>query len=222
LQKLQLRYFSPIEDKNKLNEVQGVLLEVFFDGVFEKFEYFEQQALSAHNQVVQLRTDLLPGYVFYNDQSLTYRFTQTLFENLHWDYFPGYPDKHQVRMFANIDKEPRIWNLSHSLFSYLDQEYKNFKLEQFIGKNQHDVIIHVDSQVLKGMSGRCKDGFPRHHVAFEQGEVWIADSRKISHQIYYGNRSIIYAMEVEIGSMLDGNSRFNKQMEALHRKHARK
>ena len=221
LQKMQHKYFAVIDPSGQLNRIQKAMVDSFFAGSVEEFSKFCAQARSAYEQILKLRTDLFPHYRFENDVSLTYRFTETLFENIHWDSFPDYPDKHQVRFFTNLDKTPRLWNMSHNLYEYLDKEYEQLGLEKYRYNNPNTVIAHIDREVLGGMRNRCLDDLPKHHVAFEQGDVWFADSRALSHQIYYGKRAIIYSMEAEVESMVDPDKRFDRRIALLHEQHAK-
>jgi hypothetical protein len=61
------------------------------------------------------------------------------------------------------------------------------------------------------------DEEPRHRIAFEPGEVWLGESRLLSHQIYYGEAAMVYMWFVEASSMANPDNRFNERVEALHR-----
>ena len=74
----------------------------------------------------------------------------------------------------------------------------------------------MDRNVLGGMGNRCLDGWERHSIAFEQGDIWLADSRLISHQIYQGNRAAIYMFHIKPESMHDPEMRFNRRIARLH------
>ena len=58
---------------------------------------------------------------------------------------------------------------------------------------------------------------PRHRIAFDPGEVWLGESRLISHQIYYGEAAMVYMWFVDTSSMADPANRFNERVERLHR-----
>ena len=64
------------------------------------------------------------------------------------------------------------------------------------------------------------DNEPRHRIAFEPGEVWLGESRMISHQIYYGESAMVYMWFVEVESMFEPKNRFNARIEAIHREMA--
>ena len=52
--------------------------------------------------------------------------------------------------------------------------------------------------------------------SIEQGDIWLADSRLISHQIYQGNRAIIYMFHIKPESMDNPEKRFNHRIAKLH------
>ncbi len=59
------------------------------------------------------------------------------------------------------------------------------------------------------------DNQPRHRVAFDPGEVWLGESRLISHQIYYGEAAMVYMWFVRPSRRwrIPAN-RFNARVEA--------
>ena len=61
------------------------------------------------------------------------------------------------------------------------------------------------------------DSQPRHRVAFDPGEVWLGESRLISHQINYGDAAMVYMWFVRPGSMAEPANRFNARLERIHR-----
>ena len=218
IKKMQLHNFSPSRVGPKRTPMQLAMIEQFFGGDDARFLYFTQQADSAYEQVSAILGKLFPSYRL-TEQSLTYRFTETLFENLHWDSFPGYADHHQIRVFCNVDDGPRIWQLSHRLYPYLEENYERLDLRRAAGDNPNEVVGIMDREVLGGMRNRCLDGFPKHHVSFEPGEIWFGDSRAISHQVYYGRRAVIYALECDNETMQDPEKRFDRRIAALHERH---
>ncbi len=78
------------------------------------------------------------------------------------------------------------------------------------------MLDHIAGSVLGGTQNTWMDSEPRHRVAFEPGEVWLGESRLISHQIYYGEAALVYMWFVNVSSMASQANRFNKQVETLH------
>jgi hypothetical protein len=56
----------------------------------------------------------------------------------------------------------------------------------------------------------------RHHLAFAPGEVWLCESRLVSHQIYSGYRASAAMFYVKPESMDDPELRFNARIHRLH------
>jgi hypothetical protein len=145
------------------------------------------------------------------------RLTRTLFENLHWDNHSINDDFHQVRLFANLDSRPRIWNVSHLFTRWVREFYVEHDLGRFAGTDPNLMIDYITGNVLGGTTQTWMDSQPRHLVAFEPGEVWLAESRLLSHQIVYGDAAIVYMWFVEPQSMIDPQARFNARVEDVHR-----
>lgn len=217
IQKLSYKYIISLDPNRPQNRIQEAIFKNAFDGNINKFLYFQKQVKQGHKQVLKLFERLFPKYECF-ELSGTWRFTPTLFENLHWDNFPDMDDRHQARIFINIDNNPRIWHTSYQLEDFCRENYSQLNLHKFKESNPNDVINFMDKNVFGGMENRCLDGFERHCIAFEQGDIWLADSRLISHQIYQGNRAIIYMFHIKPESMDDPEKRFNRRIERLHEK----
>jgi hypothetical protein len=79
------------------------------------------------------------------------------------------------------------------------------------------MLDFITGEVLGGTRKTWMDKQPRHRVAFEPGEVWLGESRLVSHQIYYGESAMVYMWFVKAASMADPKNRFNERVENLHR-----
>ena len=77
------------------------------------------------------------------------------------------------------------------------------------------MLDYITGEVLGGTRKTWMDNQPRHRIAFDPGEVWLGESRLISHQIYYGERALVYMWFVD---RIDGEpeNRFNARIEELH------
>jgi len=181
-------------------------------GVFEK----AATALkNAHEQVLRIFEMCFPDYQPFR-LIPSARLTRTLFENLHWDNHSIDDDFHQARIFANLDTRPRIWNVGHPYPQWVREHYHEHDLGRFAGKDPNLMIDYANGQVLGGTQELWKDTAPRHRVAFEPGEVWLAESRLISHQIVYGEAAMVYMWFVRNDSMADPEKRFNRRIQSVH------
>jgi hypothetical protein len=95
--------------------------------------------------------------------------------------------------------------------------YDEYDLGRFAGKDPNLLIDFVTGQVFGGTWNKWMDSEPRHRIAFDPGEVWLGESRLISHQIYYGEAAMVYMWFVRAASMANPNNRFNLQVEEVHR-----
>lgn len=159
-----------------------------FDGDVGKLIYFKEQVDSGNSQSDALYARLFPRYVP-TRRVHTWRLTSTKFENLHWDNF-GIPEPfQQVRIFTNIASSPRLWRTSHRIDQFAASVYQERCLADFAGKIGDDLNRFLNKAALGGMKTPCLDRMPKHHIAFEQGEVWLCETRIVSHQIYHGERA---------------------------------
>jgi hypothetical protein len=201
--------------------IHRAIIDGLCNGDQELFMRVQRSMRSAHDEVMALFSRCFPGYEYFKVIP-SVRLTQTLFENLHWDNHGIDDDFQQVRIFVNLDRRPRIWNVSHSFINFARDVYEEHHLERFAGHDPNEMNNYIVGKILGGTAGACTDPLPRHVVAFEPGEVWFGESRMISHQIYYGERAMVYMFFVKPAGMLDQGRRFNAQVETLHRSFARR
>ena len=169
----------------------------------------------AHEVVLDLFATCFPSYEFYRVIP-SVRLSTTLFENLHWDNHGIADDFQQVRIFCNLDTRPRIWHTSHNFIRFAETVYREHHLERFEGKDPNELNNYICGKILGGAQGACIDNLPRHVIAFEPGEIWFGESRILAHQIFYGERAMVYMYFVKPEGMLSPQRRFNKQVDDLH------
>lgn len=166
---------------------QFVFQEVF-DRDPGKLSYFQEQVREGNSQSDALYAQIFPNYIA-TRRVHTWRFTSTMFENLHWDNF-GIPEIfQQVRIFTNIAASPRLWRTSHRIDHFAAAVYEQHGLADFADKMGDDLNRFVNKAALGGMKAPCLDRMPKHHIAFDQGEVWLCETRIVCHQIYHGERA---------------------------------
>jgi hypothetical protein len=185
-----------------------------------RLAYFKEQVRSGDAQSDALYNRIFPSYRT-TRTVYTWRFTSTKFENLHWDNF-GIPEPfHQVRIFTNIAASPRLWRTSHRIDHYSDLIYDEQGLDRFAGKIGDDLNYFVNNSVLGGMTTPCLDRLPKNHIAFEQGDVWLCETRIVAHQIYHGEKAFAAMYFSDPTSIDRPELGFEARMEQLHNKHAR-
>lgn len=195
--------------------IRQALFEVLCEGNGKVFDRAARALESAHEQALQMFERCFCGYQAYR-LIPSVRLTRTLFENLHWDDHSIDDDFHQARVFANLDTRPRIWNLSHRVSAIMERLYEEHDLSRFAGRDPNEMLFYINSSVLGGSSRKWMDQLPRHRIAFDPGEVWLAESRLISHQIYYGEAALVYMWFVKASSMRNPDKRFNAIAEQVH------
>jgi len=223
LKKLTSPYFfkgkAPKESNGRLifdDPVRQAIFDVLCRGEQDTFERAAKALRYAHDEILRLFDLCFPGYeTFRFIPSL--RLTRTLFENLHWDNHSIDDDFHQARIFANLDSRPRIWNISHQFIDWVRDNYARYDLARFAGKDPNMMLDFITGKVLGGTVETWKDTLPRHRVAFDPGEVWLGESRLLSHQIFYGEAAMVYMWFVNSASMANPANRFNGRVEAVHR-----
>jgi hypothetical protein len=227
LKKLEAKHFfegdAPVRDGNGSlrfdNRLRQALFDVVCRGDIELYEHASTGLRAAHEAALKLFETAFPTYEPFRLIS-SLRLTQTLFENLHWDNHSIDDDFHQARVFANLDTRPRIWHVSHRFPEMMGQLYVEHDLGRFADGDPNELINFITGRLLGGTSKKWLDTLPRHKIAFEPGEMWLGESRLVSHQIYYGEAAMVYMWFVNAASMANGENRFNAQVARVHREMA--
>jgi hypothetical protein len=210
---------APVEKNGRLifrEPVRQAIYDVICRGDRATFDRASLALKSAHEQLLRLFDVCFPQYETFRLVP-SIRLTQTLFENLHWDNHSIDDDFHQARIFTNLDIRPRIWNVGHRFPDWVRMHYDEYDLGRFAGKDPNLLIDFVTGDILGGTRKTWKDNEPRHRIAFQPGEVWLGESRLISHQIYYGESAMVYMWFVNRRSMADPAKAFNSRVDALHK-----
>jgi len=223
LKKLTSPYFfngePPLERNGRLlfaDPTRQLVYDVLCRGDRSVFNEAGRALRLAHEEIVRIFKICFPSYEVTRFIP-SVRLTKTLFENLHWDNHSIDADFHQARIFANLDRRPRLWNVGHRFPDWVRKFYHEHDLGRFAGRDPNLLIDYVTGSVLGGTRNTWMDKEPRHRVAFDPGEVWLGESRLISHQIYYGEAAMVYMWFVQPASMANADSRFNQRISELHR-----
>ncbi|HET6941615.1 MAG TPA: hypothetical protein VFH89_05600 [Sphingomicrobium sp.] len=223
LKKLTALHFfegeKPVARRGRLlfaDPVRQAVFDVLCRGNRDVFERAAGALKSAHDELHRIFKICFPNYETFRSVP-SVRLTQTLFENLHWDNHSINDDFHQARIFANLDIRPRLWSVGRGFTDWVRKFYIEHDLGRFAGKDPNLMIAYITGEVLGGTRNSWMDREPRHRIAFEPGEVWLAESRLISHQIYYGEAAMVYMWFVDPASMSAPSNRFNEQVEQVHR-----
>lgn len=206
-------------DPSSSNSLDQFVFREIFESDTGKLSYFQEQVKSGDSQSDALYARLFPNYV--STRSVyTWRFTSTMFENLHWDNF-GIPEPfHQVRIFTNIASSPRLWRTSHRIDDFADSIYGQCGLAQ-LADGIGDDLNRTVNRFVGGMKAACLDRLPKNHIAFEQGDVWICETRLVAHQIYHGEKAFAAMYFSDPQTMDRPELAFDARVARLHDRHRR-
>jgi hypothetical protein len=222
LKKLTSPYFFkgklPKEVDGRLtfsDPVRQAIFDILCGGDRETFKRAALALRYAHDETLRIFDICFPDYDAFRFIP-SVRLTRTLFENLHWDNHSIDDDFHQARIFANLDSRPRIWSVSHRFTDWIRDNYVEYDLARFAGRDPNLMLNFITGEVLGGTVNTWMDNMPRHRIAFDPGEVWLGESRLLSHQIFYGEAALVYMWFVNRESMSNPGNRFNARVEAIH------
>jgi hypothetical protein len=164
--------------------------------------YFQTQIHNAQKFIYDYVNTVFPTYKLGGDGT-TWRFLPTRDENMHFDIY-GHPKTFHIRIFVNLDKEPRIWRSSYNLSEAFDVAVKNYGLEPLQRCGNHKVVNKWLNKNLFG-KGDAEKKFPYNEYHFPYGCMWMAYSQNVSHQIVYGNKMIAFTFGISSDGMINSN-----------------
>lgn len=148
---------------------------------------------------------LFPSYRFLEtDSGITWRFTVTESEEMHYDSYGGAEiENHHVRLFLNLDDRPRLWGIGNPVTRTL-KIYRD-RLAPY--KHLHPNILNNEvNSALPWVE------VPRHYAMFMPGNAWLVNSQLVAHEIIYGRKMVACTFEVDPRSMQDPSKSFNAKV----------
>jgi len=179
-------------------------------------QQFQVHAERISAQVTPILNRIFKDQV-YHERVLTWRMLETVQEDLHIDIYSEETTDFQIRMFVNLDIVPRIWHTSHTLEGLLQQFGHRLTDAELATLGPTALCRLLCKRVYGGLAQAGKDGQPRHTAFFLPGEVWMVDSRRISHQIFYGRRALSLDYRATPESMNDPSKHYTRSVEAYRR-----
>jgi hypothetical protein len=160
--------------------------------------YVNHQIQSVFSQLRHAIRVLLPRYRTMREIAVTWRFTPTRDEPTHYDQYDEgtdlYTHDHRVKIFLNLDFEPRLWRTTHRLAELLRKYRQEFPDE--IPAHLNDL-----AKVVNKWSGL--QDVPAHTISFPTNSAIIANAEVIGHKVVSGNRMVTGEFLVDQSDMLD-------------------
>ena len=205
----------------KPGAITDEFLQFVYDKVFladeGRLKKYKAEVKRGNEQSEAIIRKVFPTYEFTKIMP-TWRFTRTMFENLHWDNFKIEDHKfQQVRVFTNMAPTPRIWRTHDSFLTYCERHYEEHGLARFAGQNADRMVRHINNNVIGGQAKAPLDNLPKTHIAWEQGDVWLAETRVVSHQIYIGEKAFASMNFANPETMERPEQLFDHRVERLHK-----
>jgi hypothetical protein len=150
--------------------------------------YLQNQIAQFNAQLRQGLSQLFPRYYSLKEGNITWRLTETAQEGMHFDIFnQGMPlsdaDKnwHRVKLFINIDSEPRHWRTTLDFPGVLKTCRYSLPDE-----------LPDDVNVVSDIIDRCGvlRTLPFHEIAYPTMSAVIANGETVAHEVMRGRRCV--------------------------------
>ncbi|KPK06246.1 MAG: hypothetical protein AMJ64_09675 [Betaproteobacteria bacterium SG8_39] len=164
--------------------------------------YVQSQIARFNSQLrIALRVLFPRYYSLERNVNITWRLTETRDEGMHLDVFDsGRPmsaklrAQHRVKIFVNIDTEPRRWRVSYDLPELLKR-----------CRDQLPDALPDDVNVLNNVLDKIGvlDALPAHQVAYPTMSAVIVNAEAVAHEVVFGRRMVAGEFICDSADMLD-------------------
>ena len=185
------------------------LLFQTFNGNIGLYLAFRREVIKLSSQVRDYIPQLFFHYNFLK-YNVSWRFTPTGPEGMHLDHFGSGADVQYVRLFINLDEQPRVWHLTQQLDDLAARYYESGNFAALREAGGNEFCRHMNPLAFK------KKSFDYHIVKFHQGDVWLCDTRLVSHQIVSGHRMLGTHFVADPQSMQDPKQRLEHRVQGYH------
>lgn len=172
--------------------------------------YLQSQVASFNWQLRRGLQVLFPAYHSLQDVNITWRMTETIEEGMHLDVFgngaptpPAARLAHRIKVFVNVDNEPRQWRTSFDLPGVLD------KCRERLPAELPD-DLNVVNDILDKL-GLLKD-LPYHDLAYPPMSAVICNGEAVAHEVVFGQRVVGAEFMCHQRDMLDPGKHTHHRM----------
>ena len=163
--------------------------------------YLQSQIAAFDAQLRHGLSVLFPRYRSMRTLNITWRLLETAREGMHLDVFEGgrplaapIRSSLRVKIFINIDLEPRRWRTSLDLPAILSA-----------GRGKLPQELADDLNVVNGVIDRfgVLETLPAHSVQYGTMSAVLVNAEVVAHEVVYGRRMVAGEFAVEARDMLD-------------------
>lgn len=177
-------------------------------GAGPKTLYLYDQIVHVNQQVRIGLRQLFPRYFGLKELNLTWRFTQTENEVMHYD---GYPSQGlnkamhwlRIKFFINVDSLPRVWRVSHHLSHVLTTCFDPRLDPMPTDINTVNTLIGTTDVLFKE---------PAHRIEWPAMAAVFANGDATAHEVVFGRRAIGGDFAVPTQEMLLPEHQLERQL----------
>ena len=164
-----------------------------------------------NQELLRLLHVIFPSYRVEREQ-YSWRFLETgyFILPLHLDSYGSDEDRQYVRFFINLDREPRVWRVSHRVDEMMRRHYRDQDWGRFTNAPANQLCSSVSRLIHESPDIPC------HEISFEQGDLWLVDTRTVPHGVVSGNRMVVTHFWIDPQSMENPSKRLDARVAALH------
>ena len=207
-------FSKKINSKNE-NRISkwNLFLEQVFAGNIEVYQNFKSEVHRVEKQIDALVRTIFRKESF-STEFISWKFQRVEGENMHIDNLACSNHSAQVRLFANLDTEPRLWSVGAHMRAYAERLFETAGLGE-LADDPYSFNGRLSQAAFGSSLESCNE--PRHLVEFEPGEIWLANSSLVAHQVRKGRLLCTGHYEYPYARCLNPEEALPKQIQALVR-----
>ncbi len=164
------------------------------------------------DQVLPVYKSLFSGYRFTRG-NIAWRLNDIHATKMHIDCYEQPHTEHFVRMFINLDSQPRIWHTSWHIDELIEQVRGQIPESDLRALSANDLWTELNKKAFGATVDEWWREVQRHAVFFAPGDCWSVDSRIVGHQIFYGRRAVSIDFVVDPASMVNPEGHYLRRAE---------
>lgn len=198
-----------VRDNNVIKfDADHLLLKLF--GQSELAGYMQSQIRTVNDQIREGLRTILPKYFSLAAGNITWRMTETRDGGMYIDFWnqgraasSKESSLHRIKLFLNIDKEPRQWRTSLSIPEIMARYRSELPAKIPVDRNSFAAMI-APMEFLQRM--------PSHKIAYPTMSAILVNAEAVAHEVIWGRRLIAGEFLCEGRDMLDPAKLTQSQM----------
>lgn len=151
-------------------------------------ELFQKNIIKFQNIYEDFLRGIFPSYEF-EKLMFSWRMNELSLGNLHFDIPESSFSEHQIRLFVNLSKRPRVIEFGPTFEQIVKKFLKEDNLSDYFNLDYDKFLEVVKAKTIQAR--KFEDHIlPRHFLSLAPGSIWISNAFNILHGVVFGEKTV--------------------------------